>query len=137
MNRLQVLTITLLVSGFAQSTICGPRPSVTEEYQQSSAVFVAEVVNVQRFSNTATLKVTRTLKGNVANELKEFAGTSGDFVFAPGKTYLVFADSISNDRVQVGMCGPTKELSEAKGDLQEIEQFQINHPLRNQDKPQL
>ena len=70
------------------------------------------------------LRSTRVWKGNVGKEATVLTGRGGGdcgYLFTPGKSYLVFARSVSGTRLETDICTRTKEFSAAKSDVALLE----------------
>jgi len=95
-------------------------PSLEQEYQSSTTVFVGRVVS-EEFTpesknyldgTTYSVHVEEVLRGSPAKIVRLFSeNTSGRFPMQVGGEYLVFVDE-ELDRLQVDNCGNSGELPE-------------------------
>src|SRR3954470_21767042 len=102
---LGALLVTLVPIGL-NASFCNLKVNdVPYEFSHSSAVFVAHVRSISKFSREATLDVQQVFKGSVPKTVK--LGVT-DVAFEPDKTYLIYATGINH--LSVDNCGRTREL---------------------------
>src|SRR5262249_54870836 len=95
-------------------------PSLQQEYQSSTAVFVGRVVS-ENFTpeskgyqdgTTYSIQVEEVLSGSAAKTVKVFSeNTSGRFPMQAGAAYLIFVYE-ELDRLKVDSCGNSGQLPE-------------------------
>lgn len=107
---------------------CAPSKGPAEELERADAVFSGKVIEVRRHGQgsaifarvEAVLRVERVWKGAGGPAVSVFTGSHSaacGYGFKRGRTYLVYAHKDAEGRLSTGICGRTRRLKDAGGDL--------------------
>ena len=126
LRQLLSTSVTIVLSAFAANVYacqCREREPPCAQYASANVVFIGSVVRKTSSEQSPREKIDfsieRSLKGlsGITTELVNY-GTSCDYAFKEGKTYLVYAyRNSARNELYTDYCTRTTELSNASSDL--------------------
>lgn len=117
-----LLLSTLFIPSITEGTVCGAIPTVEQEYESSSLIFVGKVAQVSPLTGTTQIIVKKVFKGRPEHELEILGKIGEGLSFEPGERYLIYA-SEAKGPISVSVCSRSNNLKIAGSDIKKLEEL--------------
>jgi hypothetical protein len=119
-----LLLITFLIPSITEGTVCAGIPTVEQEYESSSLIFIGRASQVSPVTGATQIIVKKVFKGKPEHEVEILGGKGEGLSFEPGERYLIYAsEAKEKGPIRVSICSRSNNLKIASSDLKKLEEL--------------